>query len=65
MTDFIVPLDDKVKDFGYHLRANARTILSSRFGDGKSYFLNTIRNDQVLAKEFEFLTLYPCKLSSG
>lgn len=59
MTDFIVPLDDKVKDFGYHLRANARTILSSRFGDGKSYFLNTIRNDQVLAKEFEFLTLYP------
>jgi hypothetical protein len=59
MTDFIVPLDDKVVDFGHHLRANARTILSSRFGDGKSYFLNAIRNDQVLAKEFEFLTLYP------
>lgn len=59
MTDFIIPLDDKVKDFGFHLRANARTILSSRFGDGKSYFLNTIRNDQVLANEFEFLTLYP------
>lgn len=59
MNDFIVPIDDKIVDFGHHLRANARTILSSRFGDGKSYFINAIRNDQTLLKEFIFLTLYP------
>lgn len=59
MIDFIVPIDNKITDFRHHLRANSRTILSSRFGDGKSYFLNAIRKDTSLLEEFVFLTLYP------
>lgn len=38
----IIPIDGRVEDFRKHLEANPRTILSARFGDGKSFFLNQV-----------------------
>lgn len=38
----IIPIDGRVEDFRKHLEANPRTILSARFGDGKSFFLNKV-----------------------
>lgn len=57
--DFEIPIDGAIKDFVNHLKANPRTILSSRFGDGKSYFLNKLQNDAVAKEDFEFITIYP------
>ena len=36
MKDFQVPVGSAIADFGKHLKAYPRTILSSKFGDGKS-----------------------------
>lgn len=38
--DTIIPIEEKIKDFKIHLDSHPRTILSAKFGDGKSYFLN-------------------------
>lgn len=57
--EFVVPIDEPIQDFLGHLDANPRTILSSRFGDGKSYFLNGLRNSEDAKAKYEFLTLYP------
>ena len=59
MKDFIVPVYGAIADFGKHLKAYPRTILSSKFGDGKSYFIQKIKNDPELRKKYEFLTIYP------
>ena len=59
MKDFQVPVGSAIADFGKHLKAYPRTILSSKFGDGKSYFIQKIKNDPDLSKEYEFLTIYP------
>jgi len=59
MSDFIVPVSGAVRDFAKHIEANPRTILSSRFGDGKSYFLQKVKEDEDLKNEYEFLTIYP------
>lgn len=56
---FEIPIDEKRKQFLDHLNANPRTILSSKFGDGKSYFLDKIRADEEACEKFEFLTIYP------
>ena len=56
-SEFHIPIDDAKKQFIEHLKVNPRTILSARFGDGKSYFLNSIIKDN--SDEFEFLPLYP------
>lgn len=57
--DFRIPVDDAINDFESHLAANDRTILSSKFGDGKSYFLEAIKASGELSKKYEFLTIYP------
>lgn len=36
----MIPIDGKIEDFRNHLINNTRTILSARFGDGKSVLLN-------------------------
>lgn len=59
MSDFIIPIDEAIGDFEKHLQANPRTILSSKFGDGKSYFLDKIRSSDDLKKTYEFLTIFP------
>ena len=57
--DFIIPVDEQVNDFLGHLDANPRTILSSRFGDGKSFFLQRLKENEDAKAKYEFITLYP------
>lgn len=59
MNDFVVPVTDAIQDFARHIEANPRTILSSRFGDGKSFFLQKVKEDVDINDEYEFLTIYP------
>ncbi len=59
MSEFIIPMDSAISQFGDHLRAYPRTILSAKFGDGKTYFLDAVRKDEKLKEEFAFLTIYP------
>lgn len=56
-SEFYIPIEDAKEQFIAHLKANPRTILSAKFGDGKSYFLNSIMEDN--SDKFEFLSLYP------
>lgn len=59
MNDFKIPVNDAIVDFYRHLNAYPRTILSSKFGDGKSYFLQKVKEDPELRSKYEFLTIYP------
>jgi len=56
----LIPISSQVLDFFHHLDTHPRTILSARFGDGKSYFLQHV-NDEPCdeAGVYEFLTIYP------
>lgn len=36
----IIPIDLTIQNFGLHLESHPRTILSAKFGDGKTFFLN-------------------------
>lgn len=58
-SDFIIPVDRAIKEFREHLKCHPRTILSARYGDGKTYFLDSFRKDKLVLKEFVFITLYP------
>lgn len=57
--DFYIPVNDAIKRFYEHLRVNNRTILSAKFGDGKSFFLRKFMEDEDVKKDFKFLVLYP------
>ena len=39
----IIPIDSEVTTFSEYLNNNCRGILSARFGDGKSFFLNEVK----------------------
>lgn len=53
----IIPLDDAIADFKGHLLSHPRTILSAKFGNGKSFFL--AEAEKQLKDSFQFLTIYP------
>lgn len=57
--EFIIPIDDAIESFRHHLDAHDRTILSARFGDGKSFFLSHFMEDEDVAERYTFLTIYP------
>ena len=57
MEDIKIPIDKQLVEFRNHILANPRTFLSSKFGDGKSYFLNELK--QKYKDEFVFITIYP------
>lgn len=57
--DFVIPIDSAVKGFFEHMKVNPRTILSSKFGDGKSYFLDKYKKTDFVSEHFVFLTIYP------
>lgn len=57
--DFYIPIDHVISDFLVHLKSHERTILSAKFGDGKSYFLNSLMNNEEIKKDFVFLVLHP------
>ena len=59
MQNFLVPIDSAIQDFREHLKCHPRTILSARYGDGKSFFIDAFMKDDVVQKEFQFIKLYP------
>lgn len=56
---FVVPVAPAIQEFKDHLLCHPRTILSARYGDGKSYFLNAFKADKSIKRKFKFITLYP------
>lgn len=59
MQDFLIPVDPAIQDFKEHLKCHPRTILSARYGDGKSFFLDAFIKDEDVKDEFQFIKLYP------
>lgn len=57
MEDIIIPIDQQLQEFRSHIIANPRTFLSSKFGDGKTYFIDKVK--EAFKDEFVFLTIYP------
>ena len=57
--DFVIPIDSAITGFFEHMKVNPRTILSSKFGDGKSYFLDKYKKTDFVSEHFVFLTIYP------
>ncbi len=57
--DFEIPVDGAIGRFYDHLENHNRTILSAKFGDGKSYFLQKFMADEKVRENYVFLTLYP------
>ena len=53
----IIPIDSEIATFSDYLNNNCRGILSARFGDGKSFFLNKVK--EQLSDKYFFLTIYP------
>lgn len=53
----VIPMDGAIKEFEKHLMSHPRTILSARFGDGKSFFLAA--TEKKLKNRFVFLKIYP------
>ncbi|MGP1465335.1 MAG: P-loop NTPase fold protein [Prevotella koreensis] len=56
-----VDISDKIKDFAQYLQTTDRIILSAKFGDGKTYMLNKLRNN--LREVYDFFTIYPINYS--
>ena len=56
---FEIPVDGIIRRFYEHLNNHDRTILSAKFGDGKSYFLQKFMTDEKVKDDYVFLTLYP------
>lgn len=59
MLDSVIPIDVAIGDFKNHLLSHPRTILSAKYGDGKTYFLSQFVNDATVKENFNFLTIYP------
>lgn len=57
--DFYIPIDKEVSQFLQHLRNHSRTILSAKFGDGKSFFLDKFEKDREVQKEYRIIKIYP------
>ena len=56
-----IPVDDAMLRFENHLLSHDRVILSAKFGDGKTFFLNKFKEKckEEENSPFEFVTLYP------
>ena len=59
VNDFMIPVDGAINDFYAHLMACPRTILSARFGDGKTFFVDKFMESERVKKTFRCLKLYP------
>lgn len=58
-SNFYIPVEDKIDEFITHLDSHPRTILSAKYGDGKSYFINAVRKNANALKKYKFITIYP------
>lgn len=59
--DNYIPVDDAMQRFEDHLLSHDRVVLSAKFGDGKTFFLNKFKEKCIMDAEspFVFITLYP------
>lgn len=59
--DNYIPVDDAMQRFDDHLLSHDRVVLSAKFGDGKTFFLNKFKEKCKMDVEspFVFITLYP------
>ena len=57
--EFYIPIDREISQFTQHLQTHHRTILSAKFGDGKSYFLDRLQKDKKVAANYKFINVYP------
>lgn len=59
--DNYIPVDDAMQRFENHLLSHDRVVLSAKFGDGKTFFLNKFKEKCKMDTEspFVFITLYP------
>ncbi|HPH62649.1 MAG TPA: hypothetical protein PLN63_03390 [Paludibacteraceae bacterium] len=57
--EFYIPVDSSIESFLHHINSHDRTILSAKYGDGKTYFLSKFMQSEEVRKEYEFITLYP------
>lgn len=58
-----INLKEKIYDFSQYLATTDRIILSAKFGDGKTFFLNQLRSNEELRNEYQFFTIYPVNYS--
>lgn len=56
-----IDITEEIEKFETHLKNNARTIFSAKFGDGKTYFLNEYRKKHE--KDTLFIVLHPINYS--
>ncbi len=56
-----ISIEPELEKFKKHLSQNQRVILSARFGDGKTYFLEKFK--AKYKKDYFFLTIYPVNYS--
>ena len=59
--DNYIPVDDAMLRFEDHLLSHDRVVLSAKFVDGKTFFLNKFKEKCKMDEEspFVFITLYP------
>lgn len=58
-----IDISGNLNNFAQYLETTDRIILSAKFGDGKTYLLNELRNDAVMKDKYEFFTIYPVNYS--
>ena len=58
-----INISGRLNDFAQYLETTDRIILSAKFGDGKTYLLNELRNDEAMQDKYEFFTIYPVNYS--
>ena len=58
-----IDISGNLNNFAQYLEKTDRIILSAKFGDGKTYLLNKLRNDAVMKDKYEFFTIYPVNYS--
>lgn len=56
-------LQSKIIDFDQYLETTDRIVLSAKFGDGKTFFLNQLRKNKELEEKYKFITIYPVNYS--
>lgn len=57
MSNSIIPIDNRIKEFAHHLDSHPRTILSAKFGDGKTFFLSKFIKEKK--KRFVSIVIHP------
>ena len=57
--DFHIPVEKEITQFAQHLQTHHRTILSAKFGDGKSYFIDKFEKDKGVSAELKIVKVYP------